>query len=84
MEEKKSIMKQKERSKEDNIRITEIENSITEDIAKKEYEKLAKVMGDLDSEPNINMWRELRKAYPKKNKPIPTGIKNIKGKIKPR
>ena len=38
-------------------------------------------MGDLDSEPNINMWRELRKAYPKKNKPIPTGIKNIKGKI---
>ena len=27
-----------------------------------------------------NMWRELRKAYPKEEKPLPTGVKDIKGK----
>ena len=27
------------------------------------------------------MWRELKKAYPKVEKPLPTGVKDMKGKV---
>ena len=27
------------------------------------------------------MWRELKKAYPKVEKPLPTGVKNMSGKV---
>ena len=29
---------------------------------------------------STNVWKQFRKAYPKKLKPIPTGIKNINKK----
>ena len=28
-----------------------------------------------------NMWKQFRKAYPKKARPVPTGVKNIHGKV---
>ena len=46
---------------------------------------MIKTLGQLESEGgqtnNINIWKQLRKSYPKKSKPLPTGILNIKGKI---
>ena len=61
--------------------IEEIENEISEEVAKKEYEKIEKIIGKMNDEPNLNMWSEMRKAFPKKNNPLPTGVKNMKGKI---
>ena len=28
-----------------------------------------------------NIWKEMRKAYPKKSKPLPTGVLNVVGKV---
>ena len=81
MEEKKMILKQNKLSIEDEKKVEEIEKLITHEIAEKEFNKLKEVVGDFDSEPNNNMWRELRKAYPKEHKPLPTGVKDIKGKV---
>ena len=38
-------------------------------------------MGEFESQPNTNMYRELRKAYPKQVKSLPTSVKVIKGKV---
>ena len=48
---------------------------------KKEYKKLEKVVGDLEADTNTNIWKELRKAFPRNSKPLPTGVKNVKGKV---
>ena len=45
------------------------------------FEKLKTVIGEFENEPNTNMWRELRKAYPKVNKTLPTGVKDIHEKV---
>ena len=81
MAEKKVILKQKKLSKEDEKKINEIETSITNEIAEKEYQKLSKVIGKFESETNTNIWRELKKAYPKVENPLPTGVKNMSGKV---
>ena len=40
------------------------------------------MVGSLESkEGNTNIWRQMRKAFPKKNKPLPTGVKNIEDKV---
>ena len=38
-------------------------------------------IGDIENEPNSNMWREMRKEYPEVNKPLSTGVKDINGKV---
>ena len=81
MEDKKLILKGKDMSEEKEERIDRIEALITNEIAELEFEKLRTVIGDIDNEPNLNMWREMRKAYPKVNKPLPTGVKDINGKV---
>ena len=51
----------------------------------KEWEKLVKVLGSLEASNggtnNTNVWKEMRKAFPKKTVSIPTGVKNIQGKV---
>ena len=81
MDEKKVIMKQKTISKQDVQKVEEIEKSITNETAEKEFQKLNKIIGDFESEPNPNMWRELRKAYPKVVRTLPSGVRDIKGKV---
>ena len=39
------------------------------------------MIGELDMEPNTNMWKEMTKAYPKVTKSLPTGVKDFKGKV---
>ena len=85
MEEKKILLKKRGISVEEKVRVLEIDEEITQECEDKEYDKLVKTLGELESETgqtnNTNIWRQLRKSYPKKSKPIPTGIKNIKGKV---
>ena len=85
MEEKKQLLKRKVISLEEKQRIINIAEEITKECEDKEYNKLVKTLGQLESETgqtnNTNFWRQLRKSYPKKSKPLPTGIKNIKGKV---
>ena len=56
-----------------------IETMITNECADKEYEKLQKVLGNIESAirgtNNTNIWKEMRKAFPNKTKPLPTGVK---------
>ena len=48
-------------------------------------EKLERVLGELDTTGNgtnyTNVWKELRKAYPKNTHVLLTGVKNYKGKL---
>ena len=38
------------------------------------------VVGEIEKN-KTNVWKELKKAYPSKTKPIPTGVKNVIGKV---
>ena len=84
MNERKKISKQKTISEVEEDKLDEIEKQITDECSNKEMEKLARVLGKLDTEKGgtntTNVWKEFRKAYPKKSKPLPTGVKNINGK----
>ena len=62
------------------MRVEEIENDISSECENKELEKLEKVMNEIETN-RTNIWREMMKAYPNKTKPIPTGVKNLKGKV---
>ena len=81
MEEKKVILKQKVVSNENQRKVEEIEQIITKEISEKEFERIKTVIGEFEIEPNTNMWREMRKAYPKINKSLPAGVKDFKGKV---
>ena len=81
MDIKKLLLKKRVLQREDEERIDEIENEITKEIADMELEKIERAMGDLDSDTNKNIWKELRKAYPKNTPPIPTGVKTINGRV---
>ena len=35
----------------------------------------------MEADINTNIWKEMRKAFPKNSKPFPTGVNNIKGKV---
>ena len=62
------------------MRVEEIENDISSECENKELEKLEKVVNEIETN-RTNIWREMMKAYPNKTKPIPTGVKNLKGKV---
>ena len=81
MKEKKNILKKRTLPRYEEDKVQEIETQITKEITDKELEKLLKVTGELDAEPNTSIWKEMTKSYPKNNKAIPTGVLNIQGKV---
>ena len=85
MNEKKFILKKSKVTMEDLRKVDEIEKRITKEIEDKEFEKIKKVLGDMETGKgkinSTNIWKEWKKAFPKKTKPIPTGVKNVKGKV---
>ena len=85
MQNKKNILKKKEISKEDNDKIELLDKEITLACEDKEWEKLVKVLGSLETNTgctnNTNVWKEMAKAYPKKSKALPTGVKNVENKV---
>ena len=85
MHEKNKILKQKFRSSEDEERIETIDSLISKECSDKEYKKFEEVLGELETEnghtATTNVWKQFRKAYPKKVRPAPTGVKNLRGKI---
>ena len=74
-------MKNKTLTPDDDEQVEIMEAKITDEIATREFEILKKISGDLNIETNTSIFKELRKAFPPKSKPIPTGIKNFKGKL---
>ena len=78
---KKTILRKKVLTQEDDESIDKIEREITEEISDKEFEKLENVLGDLGTDTNTSIWKEMRKAFPSKNKPLPTGVMNNHGKV---
>ena len=83
--EKKKILKQKYISDLEEEKIDTIDELISKECSDIEYEKLTKVLGELETESgdthSNNVWKEFRKAYPKKQRLVPTGVKNINGKV---
>ena len=51
----------------------------------REWNTLVKVLGSLETDHgstnNTNVWKEMKKAFPKKVKLVPTGVQNIEGKV---
>ena len=78
---KKNIKRKKKMTLEDEQVIDDIEKEITDDIADREYENIEKIVGNLEADTNHNIWKEMRKAFPTKSKPLPTGVKNLEGKL---
>ena len=82
---KKAILKKKTQSKKDNEELESLDNEISDECADKEYEKLSNILGDLETSAgstNItNIWKQMKKSYPKNTRPLPTGVKNIEGKV---
>ena len=70
----KIILKNKTLTLDDDEQVESMEAKITDEIATREFEILKKISGDLDIETNTSILKELRKAFPPKSKPIPTGI----------
>ena len=84
MNEKKKLMKDKHLSEVQQERVEEIDDAISEACSEKELEKLKEAIGELEvggGTNNTNVWKQMRKAFPKKSKPLPTGIKNEEGKV---
>ena len=87
MTDKKDLFKQKNFLSTDDFedKLDILENKISQECANKEFDKLVKVVGELETgsggTESTNVWKQFRKAYPKKSKPIPTGVKNINKKV---
>ena len=60
----KEIHKNRKLTKNDVDSIDQIEKEITKEVADKEYEKFERVLGDLESNTNTNIWKEMRKSFP--------------------
>ena len=78
MNEKQGLLKKKTKSDADLEKIEEINLAIPEQCEDKEFEKHTKALGDLENESgapnNTNIWKKMKKSYPNKSKPLPTGI----------
>ena len=81
MRKRKTLLRKKTLSEDDEIEIYQIEQEISDEIADREFKKLEEVVGELDDNTHTNIWKEMKKAFPSKQKPLPTGVKNIKGKL---
>ena len=79
---KRNIRKQQLISAEDHKTVEGLEVEIGNECEEKEWTKLREVLKGLDtSERNTNIWKQMKRAYPNKVKPIPTGVLNIEGKL---
>ena len=79
---KRAMLKKKHMTPHDMENIENIDVEISKECEEKEWEKLQKVVKELDSsESNTTMWKQMRKSFPKKLKPLPCGVKNIEGKL---
>ena len=68
MNKKKDILKNKNINSKDREEIEIIDKEISEECEEKEWGKLNSVLGSLDSQDsNINIWKQMRKRYPKKS-----------------
>ena len=84
MNEKKKIMKDKHLSEVQQERVEEIDSEISDACSEKELEKLKEAIRELEVGGGTNntfVWKHMRKAFPKKSKPLPTGIKMWKEKL---
>ena len=78
MNAKKDILKKKNPNLKDKNDIELLDKDITVECEEKEWKKLTEILGNLDSkETNMNIWKQMRKAYPKKTKPLSTGVKDM-------
>ena len=60
---------------EDKERIDKLDSRISKECEERKWKKLQKVLGSLDTQKrNNNISRQMKKAYPKKVKPLPTGV----------
>ena len=68
MKEKKDILKKKKLNEVDKKTIDKIDEHLQEACEDREWEKLVKVLGSLETESgatnNTNVWKEFRKAFP--------------------
>ena len=80
---KKDILKKDNLGVEDTENINYLDKMITEQCENREYEKLVNIVGSLEtcegSTNNTSIWKQLRKSFPNKNRPIPTGVTNSEG-----
>ena len=85
MTEKKNILKKNNLRVDEKKKIYIIEKEISQACEDKEWEKLENTLGSLEANNGgtnkTNVWKELRKAYPKKVNSVPIGVTNIEGKI---
>ena len=85
MERKKIILKKKKLDQTDQKEIDDLDEAISEECADKEFDKISNILKDLENDSGVtnvtNIWRQFKKAYPTKTKPLPTGVQNIEGKI---
>ena len=85
MKRKNQIVKIKEKTTEDKQKIDELDQIIGKECEDKEIEKLQSVLGSLESlaghTNNTNVWKQMKKAFPSKTRPNPTGVLNIEGKV---
>ena len=85
MNKKKAILKKKTLTEKDKREIDSIEEEITQNCEDQEFEKLSNILESLETDsgnthPN-QVWKQMRKSFPKTSKPLPTGVKNIEGKV---
>ena len=82
MNEKRVLIKDKNHDKE---RVVYLEKKISESCEEREWGKLVDVLGSLKTDTggtnNTNVWKEMRKAFPKKTRAVPIGVENLKGKL---
>ena len=81
MTRRKLIKRKHKLETEDENELEQIEREITHEIADREFDKLNKILGNLETDTNSNVWKEMRKAFPNKKKPLPTGVLNAQGKL---
>ena len=85
MEKKKVILKKGNLNYKDRQEINKLDEELTVECSDKEFEKVTKICGTLETNSGVtnvtNIWRQFKKAYPTKTKPLPTGVQNVEGKI---
>ena len=71
-------------SVEDLDKIQDLDMVKTKECENKEYEKLVNILGSLEtiegSTHNTNIWKQMKKFFPNKSKPITTEVLNIEKK----
>ena len=82
---KKTILKKKHMDEGDKEEVERIEKYISDKCEDAEYDKLESILGSLETSAGTtdmsNVWKQMRKSYPKKVRPLPTGVKNVSGKV---